>query len=35
MTMEEPRYFFLHYWGHGPATELANALKNALDQTAR
>jgi Domain of Unknown Function (DUF1259) len=35
MTAEEPRYFFLHYWGRGPATELANAVKNALDQTAR
>jgi Domain of Unknown Function (DUF1259) len=35
MTMEEPRYFFLHYWGRGPAAELAKAVKNALDQTAR
>jgi hypothetical protein len=35
MTAEEPRYFFLHYWGRGPAAELAKAVKNALDQTAR
>jgi hypothetical protein len=35
MTMEEPRYFFLHYWGRGPAAELAKAVKNALDETAR
>ena len=35
MTAEEPRYFFLHYWGRGPAAELAKAVKNALDETAR
>jgi hypothetical protein len=35
MTMEEPRYLFLHYWGRGPAAELAKAVKNALDETAR
>ena len=35
MTEEEPRYFFLHYWGRGPAAELAKAVKNALDETAR
>ena len=35
MTTEEPRYFFLHYWGRGPAAELAKAVKNALDETAR
>ena len=35
MTVEEPRYFFLHYWGRGPAAELAKAVKNALDETAR
>jgi hypothetical protein len=28
-------YFFLHYWGRGPAAELAKAVKNALDETAR
>lgn len=31
MTHEEPRYYFLHYWGKGPAVALARALKNALD----
>jgi hypothetical protein len=35
MTAEEPRYFFLHYWGRGPVSELAKAVKNALDETAR
>jgi len=33
MTMEEPRYLFLHYWGRGATSELAQAVKNALDQT--
>ena len=33
MTGEEPRYLFLHYWGRGTATKLAQAVKNALDQT--
>ena len=31
MTMENPRYVFLHYWGKGRATELARALKATLD----
>ncbi len=31
MTHEEPQYLFLHYWGKGPAAELARALKSALD----
>jgi uncharacterized protein DUF1259 len=35
MVSEEPRYVFLHYWGRGPAAELATAVKNALDKTAR
>ncbi|MEZ0374103.1 MAG: DUF1259 domain-containing protein, partial [Candidatus Sericytochromatia bacterium] len=30
MTEEEPRYFFLHYWGVGPVRELATTLKAAL-----
>ncbi|MBZ9731580.1 DUF1259 domain-containing protein [Salegentibacter sp. JZCK2] len=33
MVHEEPRIFFLHYWGVGPAEELAKGLKAALDQT--
>jgi len=32
---EEPRYFFLHYWGRGQAAELAKAVKNAPDKTAQ
>jgi len=35
MVHEEPRIFFLHYWGVGPADKLANGLKAALDQTGR
>lgn len=31
MTMEKPRYIFLHYWGRGKATDLATKLKTALD----
>ena len=31
MTHEEPQYVFLHYWGKGPAKQLATALKQALD----
>lgn len=31
MTMEEPRYIFLHYWGRGKAADLAGKLKTALD----
>lgn len=33
MTHEQPRILFLHYWGRGKATDLANALKSALAQT--
>lgn len=33
MIHEEPRVFFLHYWGTGPAKELAQGLRQALDQT--
>ena len=33
MVHEEPRIFFLHYWGVGPAEKLAQGLKAALDQT--
>lgn len=35
MVHEEPRIFFLHYWGVGPAEQLAQGLKAALDQTGR
>jgi hypothetical protein len=30
MTEEEPRILFLHYWGIGPAAQLARGLKSAL-----
>ena len=35
MVHEEPRIFFLHYWGVGPAEELAKGLREALDQTGK
>ncbi len=31
MSMEAPRVAFLHYWGIGSTSELAKALKSALD----
>ena len=31
MINETPRYVFLHYWGVGATTDLAKALKAALD----
>jgi len=34
MTEEEPRILFLHYWGIGPAAQLARGLKSALDAQA-
>ena len=30
MTMESPRYLFLHYWGNGEASKLATVLKQTL-----
>jgi hypothetical protein len=35
MTEEQPRYIFLHYWGKGPAAELARSLRAALDLTGK
>jgi hypothetical protein len=34
MSGEEPRMLFFHYWGRGPAAELAGAVKSALALTA-
>jgi hypothetical protein len=34
MLDEEPRLFFLHYWGKGPALELARGVRGALDAQA-
>ena len=33
MTHEEPRIIFFHYWGRGPAKDLAIAIKSALAAT--
>jgi hypothetical protein len=33
MTHEQPRFIFLHYWGKGAATQLAQGVRKALDQT--
>jgi hypothetical protein len=35
MTHENPRVVFLHYWGVGPAQELARGVKSALDTQAK
>jgi hypothetical protein len=35
MVHEDPRIFFLHYWGVGNAQQLAKGLKAALDQTGK
>ncbi len=34
MSHEQPRYLFLHYWGKGKATDLAQSLKRVLDAQA-
>ncbi len=31
MLEEKPAYYFLHYWGKGPAAELARGIRRALD----
>jgi biotin operon repressor len=35
MLNEQPRVFFLHYWGTGPAESLAKTVKAAFDQVGR
>jgi hypothetical protein len=35
MVHEQPRIYFLHYWGVGNAEQLARGLRKALDQTAK
>jgi hypothetical protein len=35
MVHEKPRIFFLHYWGVGPAEQLAKGLKAALNETGK
>ena len=34
MSHEQPRYFFLHYWGKGKAIDLAQSLRRVLDAQA-
>jgi hypothetical protein len=34
MTGEQPRVLFLHFWGVGPAQDLARGVRAALDRTA-
>ncbi|NIR52094.1 DUF1259 domain-containing protein, partial [candidate division KSB1 bacterium] len=33
MVTEQPRIFFLHFWGVGPVEKLARGLKAGLDRT--
>ena len=35
MTGDEPAFYFTHFWGKGPAEELAGGLKAALDAQAK
>jgi hypothetical protein len=35
MVHEDPKVFFLHYWGVGAADQLARGLRAALDQTGK
>jgi len=35
MVHEQPRIYFLHYWGVGPAQQIAKGLREALDQTGK
>jgi hypothetical protein len=35
MTATEPTVYFLHYWGRGPAPQLAAAVRAAIDRTGR
>jgi len=35
MVHEQPRIYFLHYWGVGNAEQLAKGLRAALDQTGK
>ena len=35
MVHEEPRVFFLHYWGTGSAEALARGLRAALERTGK
>ena len=32
MLTEQPRLFFMHFWGDGPTREVAEGIKAALDK---
>jgi hypothetical protein len=32
MLTEQPRLFFMHFWGYGPTQEVAEGIKAALDK---
>jgi len=32
MLIEQPRLFFMHFWGYGPASEVADGIKAALEK---
>jgi Domain of Unknown Function (DUF1259) len=32
MLIEQPRLFFMHFWGYGPASEVADGIKVALEK---
>jgi hypothetical protein len=34
LGQEEPRLFFMHFWGNGPALDVARGLRKGLDATA-
>jgi ketosteroid isomerase-like protein len=34
MVSEEPAYYFVHFWGKGPAEKLANGFREAIDAQA-
>ena len=34
MVGEQPAYYFTHFWGKGPAKDLAQGLRPALDAQA-
>ena len=31
MSGKQPTFYFTHFWGKGPAQELANGVRSALD----
>jgi hypothetical protein len=32
MLTEQPRLFFMHFWGHGTAKDVAEGIKAGLDK---